>query len=154
MMAKVELEHALLQLSQGFNKIPFNSVMGLKIEKMTAEEAVITFNMKEELIGNFFQGILHGGVISAVLDMTGGTLIMANALSKQPELNEDIVIKTIAKCSTINLEVNFLNPGRGKTFTAEAHLLKSGNKIAFTRIQLHNDEGDLIASGSGTYVQG
>ncbi len=53
-------------------KIPFNKVLGIKIESLKIEDVRVKFEMKEAFIGNYVQGILHGGVISAVLDTTGG----------------------------------------------------------------------------------
>ena len=53
------------------NKIPFNRHIGLEYESVGDKECVIKFDMKPELVGNYFHGILHGGVISSALDMVG-----------------------------------------------------------------------------------
>jgi len=54
--------------------------------------------------------------------------------------------------STIDLRVDFLRPGLGKWFVATAYTLRTGNRVAVTRIELHNDRNDLIAVGTGSYV--
>ncbi|MEM9596826.1 MAG: thioesterase family protein, partial [Acidobacteriota bacterium] len=47
--------------------IPFNRVLGLKVDSLALERSVLSFETRPEHIGNFARGILHGGVISAVL---------------------------------------------------------------------------------------
>jgi len=144
----------LQQLSVAFTSIPFNQMLGLKLEHLEDKQVAMSFNMKNDLIGNFLQGILHGGVISSVLDMAGGMLIMASAINKHPEANLEELANIVGKCSTIDLQVSFLRPGRGDRFIAKAWLLKSGNKIAFARMELQNQDETLIATGSGTYAMG
>ena len=56
------------------------------------------------------------------------------------------------KMSTIDLRIDYLRPGRGKAFIADGKILRIGNKVAVTRMELHNDEGKLIAVGTGTYI--
>ena len=58
------------------NHIPFNKVLGLRLESMDPKAPKLAFDMRPELVGNARRGILHGGVISAVLDATGGFAIM------------------------------------------------------------------------------
>jgi uncharacterized protein (TIGR00369 family) len=112
----------------------------------------MSFDMKNDLIGNFLHGMLHGGVISSVLDMAGGMLVMASSIYKHQGENLEDLAAVVGKCSTINLQVNYLRPGKGRTFTARAWLQKYGHKIAFIRMELHNENDDLIATASGTYV--
>ena len=45
-------------------------------------------------------------------------------------------------------------PGRGQRFTATAVLLRSGNKVAVVRSELHSEDGTLVAVGTGTYLTG
>ena len=56
------------------------------------------------------------------------------------------------KMSTIDLSIDYLRPGRGKSIIADGKILRIGNKVAVTRMELHNDEGKLIAVGTGTYI--
>jgi acyl-coenzyme A thioesterase PaaI-like protein len=39
----------------------------------------------------------------------------------------------------------------GKWFVATAYALKTGNKIVVTRIELNNDQDDLVAIGTCSY---
>lgn len=146
-------QQAVLQeLSNAVTNIPFNQMLGLQLDHLENDHVIMSFHMKNDLIGNFLQGILHGGVISSVLDMAGGMLVMASVVTKHPECTVEELAEIVGKCSTIDLHINYLRPGKGNHFSAKAWLTKSGNKIAFTRMELHNQEDTLIATGSGTYL--
>ena len=93
-------EAALQLLAGAFSSIPFNRMLGLKLDHITSENATMSFTMKNELIGNFLHGILHGGVISSVLDMAGGIVVMAEAISKHPEASTEELAAVLGKCST------------------------------------------------------
>ena len=140
------------QLYTAFNAIPFNRMLGLRLEELHADHVIMNFDMKEELIGNFLQGILHGGVISSVLDMAGGMATMAAAIYKNADKSIEDLVGIIGKTSTIDLHICYLSPGRGKIFIAKAWIIKSGKKISFARMELTNNEDTLIATGSATYL--
>jgi acyl-coenzyme A thioesterase PaaI-like protein len=53
-------------------KIPFNKFLGLHIESITPVCIKVNFSMRDDLMGNYTRGMLHGGVISSVIDATGG----------------------------------------------------------------------------------
>lgn len=44
-----------------FQRIPFNRMLGIRVASLGRERVVLDLPMKDELIGNFVQGILHGG---------------------------------------------------------------------------------------------
>jgi acyl-coenzyme A thioesterase PaaI-like protein len=93
-------------------------------------------------------------VISSVLDMAGGAATMLAVIQKKSDQNFDELAKTLGKASTINLHVDFLQPGKGTHFIAKAWVLQSGNKITFTRMELFNHSDVLIAAGTGSYMVG
>lgn len=144
----------LQQFATIINSIPFNRILGLKIADITADHVTMNFDMTKDLIGNVMHGILHGGVISAVLDMTGGTAAMIAAIQRNADKTFEEMSALLARSSTINMHVDYLTPGKGQHFIAKAHVLHSGKKITFTRMELMNHEQVLIASGSAAYRVG
>ena len=110
--------------------------------------------MKNELIGNTVHGILHGGVISTVLDTTGGMTATASALERMRNHSKDEIIKWIARVGTIDMRVDYLRPGRGSQFHSTGSVMRTGRKVAVTRMELKNQENKLIAVGTGTYIVG
>ena len=146
----------LLQLLQEIteDRIPFNKLIGMKIDNLDLENIRILFEMRPELVGNFMRGNLHGGVISTVLDVTGGMLAWTGIMKKMEGSTFEEITERFAKIGTIDLRVDYLRPGLGKYFVATGSTLRAGNKLSVTRMELHNDEGLLIAVGTGSYVVG
>ncbi len=146
----------LLQLLKEITeeKIPFNKLIGMKIETLDLDNIGIRFEMSPELVGNFTRGNLHGGVISSVLDVTGGMVAWTGIMKKMEGQSFDEISERFNKIGTIDIRVDYLRPGLGEYFIATGSTLRTGNKVSVTRMELHNDKGILIAVGTGTYVVG
>jgi len=146
----------LLQLLKKITeeKIPFNKLIGMKIETLDLDKIGIRFEMSPELVGNFTRGNLHGGVISSVLDVTGGMVAWTGIMKKMEGQSFDEISERFNKIGTIDIRVDYLRPGLGEYFIATGSTLRTGNKVSVTRMELHNDKGILIAVGTGTYVVG
>jgi acyl-coenzyme A thioesterase PaaI-like protein len=93
-----ELFHSIEEL------IPFNRYLGLQTESIDHEGAVVHLDMRDELIGNFQDGVLHGGVISATFDVVGGMAAMASAVLREGSLEESL--RRLRSTSTIDLRVD------------------------------------------------
>jgi uncharacterized protein (TIGR00369 family) len=136
------------------NRIPFNKVLGLDIVSLEADKPILRFDMRPELVGNFFHGILHGGVTSAVLDVTGGIVAFLGLQKKLVDATMEERLERFSKIGTIDLRIDYLRPGKGSSFTATGFSLRTGNKVAVARMELHNDSGEMIAVGTGAYLIG
>ena len=98
--------------------------------------------------------LASGGVVSTMLDIAGGLAvfhILRKDMKEQP-LEEQV--KRLNMVKTIDMRVDFLRPPKGNEFTGTASILRRGNKVAVTRMELHNDDDKLIAVGTGTYTVG
>lgn len=146
-----EQQQAVRQL---FERIPFNEYLGIELDVVSRERVVMHLPMKQELVGNFFHGILHGGVIASLLDVAGGAMAMIGTFDKHLHLTAEERALRLSRLGTIDLRIDYLRPGRGQRFSASATLLRSGNKVAVVRSELHNEEGVLVAVGTGTYLCG
>jgi uncharacterized protein (TIGR00369 family) len=129
--------------------IAFNKLLGLRVESFDLDAPKLRFDMRPELVGNPTRQILHGGVISATLDVAGGFAIM---LALAAEMTG--IPTSFPNMGTIDLRVDYLRPGRGKHFVATARIVRKGKRIAVTHMELHNDLGELIATGGAAYVVG
>lgn len=133
-------------------KIPFNKVLGLTVASIGYQRVNVRFDMRHELIGNYIRGALHGGVISSVIDVTGGLAAFMGIQEKISDQDLDAKLERFGRLGTIDLRVDYLRPGIGKSFVSTGYTLRTGNKVAVTRIELINDQDDLIAVGTGSYV--
>ena len=137
-----------------FSDMPFNQMLGLKIEEYNIEHVMVAFDWKDELIGNPVQKILHGGVTSSVLDVVGGMMAVAGLLLRTEAKDIPALSAKMGTLGTIDLRTDFLRPGWGESFVATAKIIRSGNKVCVCRMDLHNNEGTQIACGTGTYLVG
>jgi uncharacterized protein (TIGR00369 family) len=133
-------------------KIPFNKVLGLKVAAIGYQRVKVRFEMRDELIGNYIRGTLHGGVISSVVDVTGGLAAFMGIQEKIFDRDLDAKLERFGRLGTIDLRVDYLRPGIGESFVSTGYTLRTGNKVAVARIELINDRDDLIAVGTGSYV--
>lgn len=146
-----EMVDALRQISE---TIPFNRHLGLKVDEFGTDGCVVTFDKRPEHVGNVLKDILHGGVISAVLDFVGGMTALASVVDMAAIDTVEALGRTFAGFGTIDLRVDYLRPGAGQRFTASGSTLRTGRRVAVTRMELHNDAHTLIAVGTGSYVTG
>ncbi len=153
-VASVEFEPAFIAaLRQIFEEmIPFNRLLGLRVTQIAPTGVSASISMKPELIGHVGQQRLHGGVISAGLDTMGGLAIMAAIGARHMD---DPVLKRMERCqriSTIDLRVDYLRPGLGQTFELRGQVLRLGSRVASTRMEFLDSDGQLLSTGCGAYM--
>ncbi len=154
-LSGTDLETLLTHLRNLYQeKLPFNRILGLTVRELTTDSVTVAFEMKPELIGNYVQKTLHGGVVSSTLDATGGLIASASMIPRIEGREVEEIRERFSRVGTIDLRVDYLRPGRGKSFLASGSVMRTGRKVAVTRMELVNDDGILIAVGTGTYLVG
>ena len=136
------------------NNMPFNQLLGLKITKFDPQLSEVRFAWQDNLIGNPVKKILHGGVTASALDLAGGTVAAANIIEQLTDMTPETLQQSLSKIGTIDLRTDFLRPGKGEEFIVTAHIIRSGSKVAVARMEMHNELGEHIAFGTGTYMVG
>ena len=148
---QAKFEAAVRRLTE--ERITFNQVLGLKLHEMLGPNGTVCrFAMRPELVGHSLYGRLHGGVTSAVLDATAGIALMVAIGEKFAHESADQVMHRFAKMGTIDMRIDYLRPGLGQYFDAQAVVTRLGGRIGSTQMRLVNDQGTLIATGAGAYV--
>ena len=149
-------ESEVLETVRGIfqGKVPFHQALGF--EPATSEDGRVglRFDFRDDLVGNFVRGSLHGGVISAALDAAGGLVAFLDLAKRHAGDSAEALRERLGRIGTIDLRVDYLRSGVGKAFFASGYVLRTGNKVAVTRMELHDDEGTLLAVGTGTYLVG
>jgi uncharacterized protein (TIGR00369 family) len=135
-------------------RIPFNTLLGFRVESISFDSVRVRFDFREELVGNILRRSLHGGAVSAGLDLAGGILAFLSAARTAAGGSIQEKLETLANVGTIDMRVDYVRPGTGRHFLASASLIRSGNKVAVTRMELRNDEDSLIAVGTAAYLVG
>jgi uncharacterized protein (TIGR00369 family) len=152
MSERSEVDKVLAIIHEVVDQIPFNRVLGLVVESMNLEHPSVKLAMRQDLIGNFVRGSLHGGVISSTLDFTGGLVAFLGVLKTLRGQPAQVMAERFAKIGTIDLRIDYLRPGIGEHFIATGFVLRTGKKVAVTRMEFHNEKRQLIAVGTGAYV--
>jgi len=133
-------------------KIVFNQVLGLQVASFAMPAPSMAFAMRPELVGHWLYGRLHGGVISAALDVIGSFGLMIAIAEKHPGDSPEQVMQRFARFGTIDLRVDFLRQGVGSRFTASTEVTRLGSRVGSTQMRLVNEQGLLIATGAAAYM--
>ena len=145
-----DVESIEAELRRTFEQIiPFNRVLGLRIDLLDFKAPRLRFDMRPELVGNPVRQILHGGVISATLDVVGG---LAIALASITRKGEEMPARHFPDIGTIDLRIDYLRPGRGHYFLATGRVVRLGGRVAVAHMELVDDTDEQIATGSGAYI--
>ena len=136
------------------DSVPFHKSLGIKVINLESGEPKLSVDMQDRFVGNFVRGNLHGGVISCLLDVIGGIVAFVDVVSRRDIVSTEARIEQFSKMGTIDIRIDYLRPGFGSKFIATGFVLRTGNKVAVTRMELHNNEDILIAVGTGAYVVG
>ena len=147
---QARMEEAIRELFE--ERIVFNGFLGFRIESRGEDRVRIGFPMRDELVGHFLHGRLHGGVISSVLDATGGLAVMWSIAARHAHEDVAVIMGRFRHLGTVDLRVDYLRQGIGERFVATAETVRLGRRIAATAMRLENEAGTLIATGNATYI--
>jgi uncharacterized protein (TIGR00369 family) len=132
--------------------IPFCRVLGIRLRSFDAERPELEFEMRDELLGNISQGMLHGGAISAALDTVAGYAIFLKMTRENPKSDLVAQLHEFSRLSTIDLRIDFLQRGKGQRFIAGARVTRMGQRVANVQMELRNEEGLCIATGAAAFM--
>ena len=149
--SETSLNDILQQLCDAFNHSPFLQHNGIEMRVVDGQIQGY-LSMNPQLIGNVAYEILHGGVAATLLDSLGGVVAMG-ALYQRAEPDHRLqVLKQIERLATLDLRVDYLAPGRGRYFVAQAEVLRMGKKSCTMRMSMQNDCAVNIATAIASYV--
>lgn len=157
-MEKAEMINTVLEQIKAYylEMMPFNKVLGIGIDLLDYEtgDAVTSFNMRPDLVGNPVAGILHGGVTASVIDLTGGLSALLSCARYHQNKPLEVIQKKLVSSATIDMRVDYLRPGKGVSFKCLSRVIRAGSRIVVTKIDLYNETDLRIATGTTTYLIG
>ncbi len=133
-------------------QIVFNRSLGLQMVAAGPDWFRCSMLMKPELIGNFVHDRLHGGVISAVLDVVAGMACICALGSRHPDKPLEQRMKHFDRLGTIDLRVDYLRPAVSERFEAQGRVVRLGSRVANTQMEFFSASGQLLASGAAAYI--
>ena len=133
--AAAKNEGSLANLQSRMEGEPIASFLKIKVLEISAGYARVSMKMLSEYIN--FNGVVFGGIISAVADHAFQLAI--NSMN-MPSLSTQFNIHILAPASV------------GDTLTAEGKVLRSGKRVGITEMTVTNQNGKLIAKATGTTI--
>jgi uncharacterized protein (TIGR00369 family) len=134
--------HVHAVLCELFVSLPHSQALGFAFVGTDGRKPTLKVEWREDLVGNPASGVLHGGVITSLVDTCSAIAVTAHLAD----------FETIA---TLDLRIDYLKaatPGHPIFCTAECYRL--ANQIAFTRaVCYHDNADDPIAHGVGTFMR-
>jgi len=121
--------------------MPHGREIGMRLHRTKGGHALLSVPYDERLVGDPETGVLHGGVITALLDTACGAAVMA-----MPDKLDAI--------ATLDLRIDYMRPATaGETVFAKAECYRMTRSIGFTRaVAYHDDADDPIASAAGAFI--
>ncbi|EWH00625.1 thioesterase [Halomonas sp. BC04] len=128
-------------LSRFVNVIPHTRELGLEVIGVVPPEVTMRLPWRDELLGDTTRGLVHGGVLTMLLDTVCGSAVLCGLPS--PEV-----------CPTLDLRVDHYRPAvAGKPIMARARVLSVTESVVFTEGMLWQEPERPIARGIGNFMR-
>lgn len=120
---------------------PYSRELGLSLHSVRTDWCVIKVPYDPRTIGNPESGVVHGGVITALLDSCYGLAIFVRMSKLRP-------------MATLDLRIDYLKPATpGRDILGGAVCYKLGHELAFVRgTAYHDSPDDPIATSSAIFM--
>jgi uncharacterized protein (TIGR00369 family) len=131
----------LAQVVAAFASIPHCRLLGMRLDEVRHAYAAMSLAYDERFVGNWKTGVLHGGVVTVLLDTLCGLAVMSAVPEGTP-------------LATLDLRIDYLRPAApGRILRGTAECYKLTPNIAFARgIAFHDSADQPIAHGTGTFM--
>ena len=133
------MDHAIVRQMMGH--VPHGQALGFRLEQLGDAHAVIRLPWSELLVGDPASGVLHGGVITTLMDTACGAAAMCALQDPVP-------------FATLDLRIDYLRPAtpRRELF-ARAECYRVTRSILFVRgIAYHEAPDDPVANATATFM--
>ena len=128
-------------LSRFVNVIPHTRELGLEVIGVVPPEVTMRLPWHDHLLGDTTRGLVHGGVLTMLLDTVCGSAVLCGLPS--PEV-----------CPTLDLRVDHYRPAvAGQPIMAWARVLAVTESVVFTEGTLWQEHERPIARGIGNFMR-
>ena len=121
--------------------IPHCADIGVKVEDMSETGVIMRLPYDKRFVGNPVSGVLHGGIVTTLIDSASGMCIYVKMQKYVP-------------IATLDLRIDYLKAAEpGRDVLARAHCYRLSRQIAFVKaIAYHDDPEDPIANSVSTFM--
>ena len=121
--------------------IPHVHELGMTVIHAARGMAIMKLPYQDRLIGNPETGVIHGGVVTTLIDTVCG--LASITAPEEP-----------SRVATLDLRIDYLRPATPKRdLFARAEVYKLTRNVAFLRAEAYEDDPrDLVASAASTFM--
>jgi uncharacterized protein (TIGR00369 family) len=121
--------------------IPHVAELGIETVEIANGRALMRLPWQPHLVGNPETGVLHGGVVTTLIDSVCGMACLTALEKPQP-------------IATLDLRIDYLRPATPKRdLFAAAEAYKVTRQVVFLRATAYQDgPDDLVAAAVGTFM--
>lgn len=120
--------------------VPHMRDLGMQVVAVEPGAVTLALDWQERLVGNPETGVLHGGVITVLIDSASGFAVFT-ALAR------------VVPVATLDLRIDYLKPATPRRrLVARAECYKLTRQVAFTRAIAFHEEADPIAHSAGSFM--
>jgi len=121
--------------------VPWAQEIGMQVLSVERGKVSGKLVWSEHLVGDPATGIIHGGVITSLLDNLGGMAVVS-------------ALDTFRATATLDLRIDYMRPAeKGLDIVGEAECYHVTKTVAFINARaFHPDNDKIIASASGAFA--
>jgi uncharacterized protein (TIGR00369 family) len=122
-------------------RLPFSHEIDMRLHEAENGVAVLSVPYDKRLVGDPETGVLHGGVITALLDTACGWAVM-------------VAPTQLRSTATLDLRIDYMRPATvGEAVFSRAECYRLTRSIGFARaVAYHTNPDDPVATAQGTFI--
>ncbi len=125
---------------QFISAIPHSKALDMRVDTVLSGLAELSLPYNDKFVGDPESGVLHGGVVTALLDTAMGTAVVSHPQST-------------GGTATIDLRIDYMRAATpGQRIRAKAECYRVTRSVAFVRATAYDEGEEPVAAAAGAFT--